>query len=58
MSDWQVRIPVRTKLTRSDALDSRQPLTSLFAQSLLLYGDARAKGIELRRLCLYHANLE
>lgn len=64
MSDWQVRIPVRTKLNRSDELDSRQPMTSLFEQSLLLYGDAlamvvlRAKGIELSRLWQYHANLE
>ena len=59
-----VRIPVRTKLERPDEIDSKQPLTSLFEQSLLLYGDSLAMMIceerilTLRDLWHTHANLE
>ena len=64
LSDIQVRIPVQTKLNRSDELHSQQPMTSLFEQCLLLYGDALAmeimqrKQIDLNKLWQYHANLE
>lgn len=59
-----VRIPVRTKNYLEDEMDSRQPMTSLFEQSLLLLGDAVAmmmierRGLELRTLWRHHANLE
>jgi len=59
-----VRIPVRTKYYLEDEIDSNQPMTSLFEQSLLLLGDITAKMIierkqlDLRGLWQYHANLE
>lgn len=59
-----VRIPVRTKNYLADEMDSQQPMTSLFEQSLLLLGDAAAmmmikrRGLELRALWRHHANLE
>lgn len=59
-----VRIPVRTKDYREDEIDSQQPMTSLFEQSLLLLGDIAAKMIadreklDLKELWQYHANLE
>lgn len=64
ISECMVRIPVRTKNYLDDEMDSRQPMTSLFEQSLLLLGDVIAmmmiekKGLELRELWRYHANLE
>lgn len=64
LSDVRVRIPVQTKLNLSDELHSQQPMTSLFEQCLLLYGDALAmeimhrKNIDLDKLWRYHANLE
>lgn len=64
MADLFVRIPVQTKLGLKDELCSRQPMTSLFEQCVLLYGDALAKMIvERKRLDMaalwqYHANLE
>ncbi len=64
MADVTVRIPVRTKLALEDELDSSQPMTSLFEQTLLLYGDSLAKVIleekklDLHKLWQYHANLE
>lgn len=64
LADHQVRIPVQSKLARPDELRSQQPMTSLFEQSLLLYGDAIArviverKQLELSSLWQYHANLE
>ncbi len=64
ITDIFVRIPVRTKLARPDEIESRQPMTSLFEQSLLLFGDAVARTIILRKkidmksLWQYHANLE
>lgn len=62
--DFMVRIPVRTKYYLQDEVDSVQPMTSLFEQSLLLLGDTIAKmlvenkNMELKSLWQYHANLE
>ena len=59
-----VRIPVRTKNYLEDEIDSIQPMTSLFEQSLLLFGDVVAKmiiderGLDMKSLWRYHANLE
>lgn len=59
-----VRIPVRTKYYLEDEIDSSQPMTSLFEQTLLLLGDVTAKMIidrrqlDMRALWQYHANLE
>lgn len=64
IADFMLRIPVRTKLYRDDEIDSTQPMTSLFEQSLLLVGDILAKmiiderGINIKDLWQYHANLE
>lgn len=54
LSNYQVRIPVQSKLNRQDEIRSRQPMTSLFEQTLLLYGDA----IALRICEKEHLNLE
>ena len=62
--DFMVRIPVRTKFYLEDEIDSCQPMTSLFEQSLLLTGDILAKMIierqklDMKGLWQYHANLE
>jgi len=59
-----VRIPVRTKYYLEDEIDSEQPMTSLFEQTLLLLGDVVAKMIidrkelDMKGLWQYHANLE
>lgn len=59
-----VRIPVRTKYYLEDEIDSQQPMTSLFEQTLLLLGDVVAKVIidrkelDMKGLWQYHANLE
>ncbi len=45
IADFMVRIPVRTKNYLEDAIDSCQPMTSLFEQSVLLLGDVLAKMI-------------
>lgn len=64
IADFMVRIPVRTKYYLEDEIDSLQPMTSLFEQSLLLLGDIVAKMIierkqlDLKGLWRYHANLE
>jgi 6-phospho-3-hexuloisomerase len=64
VADFIVRIPVRTKLYLEDEIDSQQPMTSLFEQSLLLLGDILAKviiderNINLKELWQFHANLE
>ena len=64
IADYMVRIPVRTKLYLEDEIDSSQPMTSLFEQSLLLVGDILAKMIiderplDMKSLWQYHANLE
>ncbi len=59
-----VRIPVRTKLYLEDEVESIQPMTSLFEQCLLIFGDIVAKmmidekRIDMKALWQYHANLE
>jgi 6-phospho-3-hexuloisomerase len=64
ITDLMVRIPVQTKLYLSDEIVSKQPMSSLFEQSLFLFGDVVAvmiidkKNIELKKLWHYHANLE
>jgi len=64
IADFMVRLPVRTKLYLNDEIDSKQPMTSLFEQSLLLLGDIVAKiiierrGLDLHELWRHHANLE
>lgn len=62
--EFMVRIPVRTKYYLEDEIDSLQPMTSLFEQTLLLLGDIVAKMIidrrdlDMKGLWQYHANLE
>lgn len=62
--EFMVRIPVRTKYYLEDEINSAQPMTSLFEQSLLLLGDIVAKMIidrrelDMKQLWAYHANLE
>ncbi len=64
LADYMVRIPVRTKLYLDDEIDSCQPMTTLFDQSLLLLGDILAKMIieekqlDMKALWRYHANME
>ena len=64
IADFMVRIPVRTKYYLEDEIDSCQPMTSLFEQSVLLVGDILAKMIieqnhlDMKSLWQYHANLE
>lgn len=64
LADVRVRIPVQTKLYLPGEIASRQPMTSLFEQALLLYGDALAmeilarRSLDLKTLWQYHANLE
>lgn len=62
--ELMIRIPVRTKQYLEDEIDSKQPMTSLFEQSLLIFGDVIAKilidekEIDLKSLWNFHANLE
>lgn len=64
IADVFVRIPVQSRAKAGDEIHSNQPMTSLFEQSLLLFGDATAmmiikrQNIELPGLWQYHANLE
>ncbi|MCI6603175.1 MAG: SIS domain-containing protein [Clostridiales bacterium] len=64
LTTLMVRIPVRTKLYLADEIPSDQPMTSLFEQSLLLFGDIlalmliRRKKLDLKELWRCHANLE
>lgn len=65
ITDYIVRIPVRTKLYLDDEVDSKQPMTSLFEQSLFLLGDIismmiieKNNIIDIKELWRYHANLE
>lgn len=64
IAEFMVRIPVRTKNYLDDEIDSAQPMTTLFEQSLLLFGDVAAKmiiderKIDMKSLWRYHANLE
>lgn len=63
--DLFVRIPCRTKLNLKDEIDSEQPMSSLFEQSLLLLLDSEALMVadrrnitDLKALWRKHANLE
>lgn len=64
MADLTVRIRVKTKLNRLDEIQSKQIMSSLFEQSLLLFADSvalcisRRQGIDLPSLWQRHANLE
>lgn len=64
VADLFVRIPVESRAKAPDEVHSGQPMTSLFEQSLLLFGDTTAlmlvkeKHLELDKLWEYHANLE
>ena len=64
ISDIIVRIPCRTKLNLNDEIDSRQPMSSLFEQSLLIFCDILAmmiidkKNLNWKDLWHTHANLE
>ena len=64
IADFMVRIPVRTKWYLEDEIDSCQPMTTLFEQSVLLLGDVLAKMIieekqlDMKGLWQFHANLE
>ena len=64
ITDLMIRIPVQTKLYLDDEIKSNQPMSSLFEQTLLLFGDSISamivarKQINLKELWAYHANLE
>lgn len=64
ITDLMIRIPVQTKLYLDDEIKSKQPMSSLFEQTLLLFGDSVAamivakKQIDLKNLWAFHANLE
>lgn len=64
VADLFVRIPVESRAKAPDEISSQQPMTSLFEQTLLLFGDVTAMmimrdhGIELNKLWQFHANLE
>lgn len=64
VEDLFVRIPVESRAKAADEIHSVQPMTSLFEQSLLLFGDITAmmivedRKINVGDLWQYHANLE
>ncbi|KXS49757.1 MAG: putative sugar phosphate isomerase involved in capsule formation [Halanaerobium sp. T82-1] len=64
-SDFFVRIPASKEANLEvEGVESVQPMTSLFEQALLLFGDTialmmvRERDIEMESLWQYHANLE
>jgi len=64
-SDFFVRIPASKEADLEvEGVESVQPMTSLFEQALLLFGDTialmmvRERDIEMESLWQYHANLE
>lgn len=63
-TDIFVRIPAESKKKLVDEVHSQQPMTSLFEQALLLFGDTtammiiREKKLDIASLWQYHANLE
>ena len=64
-SDHFVRIPAsKEENLEVEGVESVQPMTSMFEQALLLFGDAialmmvRERDIEMESLWQYHANLE
>lgn len=64
VTDLFVRIPVESRAKMADEIHSEQPMTSLFEQALLLFGDATTmvlieqQKIDIETLWQYHANLE
>ncbi len=64
ISDLMVRVPTNTKMNCEDEIESKQVMTSLFEQFLLLYGDIVAsmiveiKNLDIHSLWECHANLE
>jgi len=60
--DVFVRIPANTKYKKEGEVESKQPMTSLFEQSLLLFGDivvmSILNGEDIEGLWECHANLE
>lgn len=64
VADLFVRIPVESRAKMEDEIHSGQPMTSLFEQVLLLFGDTTAmmiieeQKIDIDSLWEYHANLE
>lgn len=64
LSHFAIRIPSPTKVDVTPEIISRQPMTNLFEQSLLLFYDAvsiiiqNKKGITEKDLWKLHANLE
>lgn len=64
IEDVFVRIPVESRAKMADEIPSAQPMTSLFEQALLLFGDTTAmmlvedRKINIEELWQYHANLE
>lgn len=64
VTDVFVRIPVQSKLNLAEEVQSIQPMTSLFEQTLLLLGDTIAlmfiieDDTDMADLWQYHANLE
>lgn len=64
IEDLFIRIPVKSRAKMKDEVPSSQPMTSLFEQALLLFGDITAmmlieeKELSLEELWEYHANLE
>ena len=64
ISDFMLRVPTNTKNNCQDEIESKQIMTSLFEQFLLLYGDIIAKiivdkkNINIKELWQFHANLE
>lgn len=63
-SDLFVRIPTNTKLKKENEISSKQPMTSLFEQSLLILGDIismqliESESSNKGDLWTRHANLE
>lgn len=64
MADFAVRLPCPTKTNTPDIVQSAQPMSTLFDQSLHIFGDAVAMLIQERKalrsedLWKNHANLE
>jgi len=63
-TDLFIRIPVKTKLNKTDELPSAQAMSSLFEQALYLFCDSvclmiiAEKGLDMGNLWRLHANLE
>ena len=64
LASSHVRIPVTSKVSEDNLIVSRQPMTSLFEQAVLLLGDAIAmailekRGLDRKETWHCHANLE